>query len=833
MPVTCTLKLYCADIDRGRNMIVEHVDEYLMDKVTYVDSAFLYVKPGLDIEVTISDKNALSDILLLANPIKASADNGAPSNYASITYSDSGVTHYYFIENAKWGSTESVTLKLHLDVLNSFWGAVKPLFTKNTHITRQHRDRFAPNGYRLVDKFDEGLTPVLYTVSREEITQTHNYHWYLIYRSDTAEDGSAVSCYCCADTQIPRLASQSAGTTRMQANQFSPGNYYYLISEDDIADPQIGTEYGVSGYVTIAASSNKPIIKIYRQGDYLRVQRYSRTGVADTGYPFESSLSYVDFLKSRRMYVGTTQTVQISDIEQMTSTPIQAGSIGTLYLNSIDSIDRTDSLIIKIIELAYSPFPVSYTGDYIDIPSGWSYDYARGLFKLSTLSQSFNVSVGTYRESDVFDVSLPLVPTGSDSPSVSYESKLWNSNFYGNYYRYDTNVWELKPELSYDETTGLPAITNHPGITVVYHPSNGINSDCAFNFSYAKGDFSGSDYRYEEDYPGYMTCSRDNEVSLYNNEYLNYLKYGKSYADKATATDVANTWLNSLLSVGQGATSGFLVGHTVGAAVGAAIGMIRGVSNAITSTVKAIDAQQQKEWELQHTVTKISGTNDRDLFKWYSNGHMWHIKKEPSAEMKSLLYALFSRSGYACNEYAVPNTDSRIYWNFLQCTPAFSFDDDVTPTYREYINEIAALFEVGVTIFHRFNNSWALNYEYENWESWVIPTDPYDPEDMAWSYLGYISNPVGRTYRFSGTWSGDRINGISQYMEIIGYATEQDYLDGVEDPVLTKTITNVPSGTPISVSFLAVGSQFYGFNYRIVDVGYPDRTTDWVLQLAN
>ena len=708
---TSTLKLYATDIDPARNMIVEDIQNYLSRLSSKNVGDVMFIKPGLEVQIRIPWDQEHSW-------------NSSGFNYARATIPGENNTNqilYYYITEGHWCAEKTVELTLKLDTINTYWSVINDKFTSDTHITRQHQDRFYPNGMRKIDKFDEGIVPVTYLQTRTSV-KDHSDHWpdkwYLIYKSDSTESNSGVSCYACSQGNIPCIQGQSAGTTRWTNTQFSAGYFYYLIEESDVNGAEIGVQYYANPYTYVTTSAAKPIIKMYLDSNgYIQVRRYNVDGTADTGYPYNVALSWVDFTKSRRMYRGTTDTIQLSQIRAMTKLNIQAGNIGTLYVNSFNSLDRTDPLLIKIIQLPYAPFEIAYTTvgvyEYINVPAGWEYDNGTGMLKLGTnvMYVNFDQTLAPQSLSDV--AYRTITPSTTDLPNISNESKLWNSTFNKTKFSYDSYSWVFAPEDIY-VTNPSATLTNPPLLRVLFRQSNDINSNCGFKFVY-NGNSAGGLQQMRTDYGEYMMCDRNNEMPLFNNEYLNYLKYGKQYADKATATTLTSTWLQSLLSIGGGLAAGAIFGSAPGALIGAAVGAISGISSAITTTVKTIDAQQQKEWELQHQITNISSNNDVNLFDWYNDNELQVLNYTPSTEMKDLLWKLFFRGGYACDTYAMPNIHTRYRFNFVQCEPVFSLRNNTI--YKEYLDDIKAHFRAGVTIFHHQSDGWDFNYTYENWEN--------------------------------------------------------------------------------------------------------------------
>ena len=141
-------------------------------------------------------------------------------NYAKYQYNDIESINdckFYFIRKAEMVAPNCVRLYLHLDVLNSFpytassqtdIGYFK--FSKLTHITRQHKDRFKKTGdvwHPYIDEFSEGLNPILYKKDFNVVNESlnggssyiYNRSFYLVYETPTSESQPNVICKIFAD----------------------------------------------------------------------------------------------------------------------------------------------------------------------------------------------------------------------------------------------------------------------------------------------------------------------------------------------------------------------------------------------------------------------------------------------------------------------------------------------------------------------------------------------------------------------------------------------------------------------------------------------------------
>jgi len=85
-----------------------------------------------------------------------------------------------------------------------------------------------------------------------------------------------------------------------------------------------------------------------------------------------------------------------------------------------------------------------------------------------------------------------------------------------------------------------------------------------------------------------------------------------------------------------------------------------------------------------------------------------------------MLEDYFYYFGYATNRQKLPNLSSRIWFNYVQCTPYFS--DGVYSALAPFLEDISNKLQAGVTIFHEVNENgilnWDISQEKENLESW-------------------------------------------------------------------------------------------------------------------
>lgn len=119
-----------------------------------------------------------------------------------------------------------------------------------------------------------------------------------------------------------------------------------------------------------------------------------------------------------------------------------------------------------------------------------------------------------------------------------------------------------------------------------------------------------------------------------------------------------------------------------------------------------------------NTPISASGSVPVDLFDNYSGNKLTRFEYGLRDDDKTNIWKTFRYLGYAHPVQEVPDFDSRIYSNFVQCTPAF--DNETTEVYKVFLDDIVQRFQAGVTIKHKYNNRYDLHDKYENYERFIL-----------------------------------------------------------------------------------------------------------------
>ena len=389
-------------------------------------------------------------------------------------------------------------------------------------------------------------------------------------------------------------------------------------------------------------------------------------------------------------------------------------------LLAIEDIDKTNSRIVKIIKLPYAPCNINYnaeTGVYT-FPDEWSYDNGRR--RLNSLSTELVSRVASVNIPELFINSAK--PSPIDSKDIGRESKLYHSDFYTFKFVYDSFAREIPLEhIAYSsEEPDLQATS----FDVYFKPTNTINSKFAFHFDFGSMANFGT-FKQTIDYEDYLLVSRNNEETIFSNDYLNYIRTGYNYDKKAREREMANKGWSLGTSIAKTAASIIAAPATGGlsmvAAVSAGTSILTNIRGLINYQESSADAIQQKLDTLAAQSTAVSGSDDVDLLSYY-NGNKLELKKyitEP--QQREAIYKLLFYCGYSHKTSGIPDLNSRYWFNFIQCKPVFN-EEGNTP-YNDYIDDIKSRYETGITVYHHHPGvgGWDWNQQLENWEVNLVP----------------------------------------------------------------------------------------------------------------
>lgn len=723
-------------IGRLRYAIIESIGDYL-NSLTYPKAEYDGIQP-LSIAQNLTIRVAAAESL---------ASQASAPTYADLRPCEDGAEtgkhFYYFVEKITRLANKTIQFDLSMDSLNTFSSIIKNGLTSRTMVKREQRDRFyqpaslsypiAASFIKKIDKVGEGFSPLKLKTSDNEVKAPRpllDLDWYLIYKSkydtDSTETNNPVSCFLCASEALTIAKGSTGSVITLSLSDLQDGKYYYVTSmsapgfELTFKNSQGGTDVekeGDSFVPTPVYICKKSMIVFWKESGALKFWMFggqesdpnTLLGMAgDDGY------TSIKLTKCYSVRVLTYKSSQFAQINTGDLIVYNSGVSGNLVVNQFSIVDKSDSKLVKIIRLPYPPCAVSYddANNIYVFPGEWSFN-TNGLMQLSdnSLGTEFSYSLP---DRQVSECSSFLSLASYNVARTIEDPKLLHSDFYTLKYSYDTFAMDFKLE-------NLLPVAEHPSdapyLTMSFKPTNTINSNFLFMIEPDEDIYlSGDDYHV-------LLSSRNNEVTIFNNAYLNYIKNGYNYDKKNKAVESAGRWTGVVLS-GAGAVVSAVAGGPIGALGAVSLGISAAIqaANAINSQITSDNNQAAKLQELRAQSTSVAGVDDIDLLKAYTDNRLHEIRYEVNDVTKSMLNDYFYYFGYATNRQKIPNTNNRIWFDYVQCTPYFT--DGAYSALAPYLADIADKMETGITIFHKVvigsNIEWDLDQTHENLERWFI-----------------------------------------------------------------------------------------------------------------
>lgn len=387
----------------------------------------------------------------------------------------------------------------------------------------------------------------------------------------------------------------------------------------------------------------------------------------------------------------------------------------TETLASKNTIDKTLSDNIKIINLPYSPSSFSIDNLNFSMESIWSYDGTSKFFKLIDTSARFKNTIYTNVENPLEKfLAVENFVLAQNTTRYLSDPKLLHSDFYRNKFVYDSfsKVFPLE-QIDYEKSLSYATGIN---MDFEFYASRNIVSKFLFLFPYS--------YKVAlEDYPNALPVERNNEEVLYNSAYINYIRNGYNYDVKSKKrSEVAS-------GVGIGISA---LGTIASAAVGGPFGAVAAVSfgtSLLTSLINYAKTTAQNEenisrkvQETQRQAVSVLNADDFDLLEAYSNNKAKLCLYEASDMMKGILDDIFYYVGYKVDEMKIPSIDTRFWFNFVSCELEFT---GVSKNMSDSVKaDIVQRYKDGTTFLHTHEISgsqlWDFEQVKENWETSLI-----------------------------------------------------------------------------------------------------------------
>lgn len=671
----------------------------------------------------VSDEDSFS-FLIKCNTTNYSAFQEL--NY--IKLSNGSKTRYYFITDKKQVSENVIRLFVELDVVNSYSTSVTlPSYFKQVQMKRRHKNRwYKQNGqyFRIYDKVDEGLGDIpKESINAYSIGEDIDCKLYAVTRgyddldTDTAHDKAYLlgplplrnELYASAEiqTKVDKLAIVDTATSN--GNYFG-GHLFYVkdggIMAGTVTVSGVGTRSFMSSAILVMASSGNYYPYVYVGYMNGKVFYPTLEFKFDSGHVINISLSStrnvqdcynLNMGRTSSLTIGTGYSIddtiygaeEFLFLKGYTSTEYSTTYQVSTTIPSVYSLNKVDSNI-KNIEM----LPISLIGDFVR--------YVQG----NILFTNNNIS-GSYAKdfTDLGEINYlkDIKTTSVIARDMNYESKMYGSYVMDRQLIYDTFALPLQFEYLYaNRRTTLRMYIDKP-----------IDMTGSFCFG-VPYNFSSTNYL-----DNYMTCQRNNNITIYTSDYIDYIRNGYNYDQKQQSMNKIKTGIDLSLgavSAGLGLAKGASSGGVGMLAATTGLGQVSSAINSAFALEQNTRALNQKRMSLMTASPTMSGSTSVEIFADINDGnYVKYVRSEPNKYIMNKIYNMFYYNGYADNEYydTLPSMQTRYFFDFVQATIGYCTISDA----RERARVVQA-YEEGITFEWKFNNTWlsVSNTLYENFE---------------------------------------------------------------------------------------------------------------------
>ena len=694
------IKLYKTDLRPELNEVFDDITLFLNDLHPKHQWANVkYTKPELDIMIKL--------------PLDGTYDHLGQFDYCDLFDEQANRHYYYYILNTNWKAKQTLQLQLSMDTLNTFWQEIKATLGPNTHVTRRYFDRWKKVGtmaYPLIDKRPEDISaPPMVQIAKPKVVGSDE-HWTLVYMTEYS-DKQSLSENPTTCLALPEKVHKLSGSVSdvLTPTSFPNGTAVCL---DYAHTPHAVISHGI---INFELKSGADWAMLYFSTNTITLLRHDGNGQTVDDIPSVS--------------INKTNVAYKQPSGYTTSAPHQYWQwdnpiyFTTAQLNTFKAWYKqfkTDPRLIKIIELPYAPFDYTETDGIFNVPNGWKADSYGALRLIDADKADFKSSVASFSNlaPEPFVIADVINDEGilKKANPEEYETKLWNSSYYSLKYIYDGAAKPIK--LEEFEHLATPDYS----LSIDFNSSTGMDNSIGFQFKCGE--------QLDSDFGDWLISNRTTEVPYYTNEYLNYLRYGKAVDERNKAYSIASTVVGGLGSTAQTSASlafaingAALKGLTggVGAMIGGGVGLISGAIATASSIARANDQINSKIDQYTHQASSVSSSNDLSVFKKYGKNKLLQVEYQPAKELRDSIGRYFNLYGYSCDEYGVPNWNTRLWSEYYVMEPDFW----MSYIEKDYEDDIAARMKAGFRLLHRVNTSeqsglYDFDSEYENFERSLI-----------------------------------------------------------------------------------------------------------------
>lgn len=444
---------------------------------------------------------------------------------------------------------------------------------------------------------------------------------------------------------------------------------------------------------------------------------YKDTSITPTSSTYTFSNFEIVCENVRKIRISENSLNENTTLTDLEALPLDPRFVeGRVLVEDDNYINRLDSKIVKLITLPYCPIKIKQVTFNNEI-NVYQYDSNEVSYNSPDFSlQLVNLNIKFKNEiiSNLEDPTKELIikddftKLNEDLRNDNLESKIYHSDFYYKKFVYDSFSYIYQYELINFEKS----INTYFEFDFIM--SSSINSRFMFYFKNYHVDSYAVD-----DYNNYLIIARNNERTLYNSAYINYIKTGFNFDVKNKNTQNFMNWGSFALSLGATiatvASTIATSGATAPLLIGASVSTVGTFTNAINSTISSERNFEQKQEQLKAQSTNVINSDDFDLLNEYNKNSLLLMTYKVSERVRKLLLDLFYYYGYKCNEIKMPDLNTRKYFNFIQCEADIKEYQSILIK-EEYYNLLVELYNKGVTLFHNYNGHYDIEQVKDNTE---------------------------------------------------------------------------------------------------------------------
>ena len=576
------LTLYRTGIDPSRNLLIDSLDDYLATCESLRVEAFSLVRPVAEGEI----KAAL--------PQRLTVDPVALPPYDYLTVKQGETTWRYYVSKLEQLATDTVKLHIVLDALNTIRPSDQD-FSALSHCVRSLRNRYDGNNDPVTVFSNEGIEATLVKTSETEFPMREGF---LVYSMSEGAKPSLFALYDGHAAVANAVEITSDGFFR-QADLHPSGDATNLLWAFKRNSP------GPMSWICGDKSWSGTADKIEFEGE---------EGRPSGAPPRLKASSYVGdtLVAGSSIYISIVTLTTIDLPGNLTVRGFNDCTCNgiTPSTQSIGELDRTDTRLVKVVEVPYLPLSEDATY-FIDK------EFIRFLF--SDVEPSLRTKVGQFK--------FRPAMYGKGEAIVDYDYLLSDTKLYcSQFFKYKLCYDNTSVSVFFDNVERTNQIAD-PVIDVYFEPSTTLASSFLFSLEWESG-FAWKNVA--ESYPFIAVTDRNNELPLYTSDWINYLRNGYNYDKKRKAMEDATSWgstaagiASSILAIAGGAgllASGGGVPASVPMIAGGVSGLIGTSVGGVTSQINRNLSYEQNLRSLKLENYSVAGSNDLSLWLSYGKG---------------------------------------------------------------------------------------------------------------------------------------------------------------------------------------------------------------------